>query len=69
MQTTIKNLTRAETEVKQVLKKYRVSLGQIKSRQAFLAWQAMAGIWKNRKLPDAAKWQRKIRKEWERKIL
>lgn len=68
MQTTINNLTRAETEVKQVLKKYRVSLMQIKNRNALIAWQSVAGIWKNRKLPDAAKWQRKIRAQGDKKI-
>ncbi|TSC74578.1 MAG: hypothetical protein G01um101433_1047 [Parcubacteria group bacterium Gr01-1014_33] len=27
-----------------------------------------AGIWKDKKIPDPVKWQREIRKEWERKL-
>lgn len=33
------------------------------------AFEKLRGIWKNKKGPDPVKWQRKIRKEWDRKIL
>ena len=32
------------------------------------AWKAAAGILKGRRIPDPVAWQRKIRKEWERKL-
>jgi hypothetical protein len=69
MTTATKNLIKARTEVQKILKKYRVNLEDIKAQNALAAWKSMAGIWKNKKLPDPVKWQRKIRKEWDRKIL
>ena len=68
MEKLAENLIKAEAEIKQVLKKYRVNLADLKQRKALAAWESMAGIWKGRKLPDAVKWQRKIRKEWDRQI-
>jgi len=32
------------------------------------AWEAIRGIWKGKKTLDAVKWQREIRKEWDRKL-
>lgn len=32
------------------------------------AWEAARGILKRRVIPDPVAWQRKIRKEWERKL-
>ena len=32
------------------------------------AWRGLAGIWKGKKLPNPIQWQRKIRKNWERKL-
>lgn len=38
------------------------------SRADIDAWRAAAGILKGRRIPDPVAWQRKIRKEWERKL-
>lgn len=32
------------------------------------AWRRAAGILKHRRLPDPVVWQRKIRREWERRL-
>jgi len=32
------------------------------------AWLALAGIWRNKKIKDPVRWQRQIRKEWERTL-
>lgn len=37
-------------------------------RIALDAWRRAAGMLKGRTIPDAVVWQRKIRKEWERKL-
>ncbi len=69
MNTTINNLIKARTEVRATLKKYRVSWRDIAKNETLAAWEALGGLWKNKRIPDAAKWQRKIRKEWDRKII
>ena len=38
------------------------------SRVDIVAWKRAAGILKNRSMPNPVAWQRKIRKEWERKL-
>lgn len=45
------------------------SLSPRPKQEVLKAWKRMAGIWKGKKIPDAVKWQRKIRKEWERPII
>lgn len=30
------------------------------------AWEALRGIWQDKKIKDVVAWQKKIRKEWER---
>lgn len=64
-----KNLIQAKSAVTTVLKKYQVSWPEITRNNALLAWQALAGVWKNKRIPDATAWQRKIRREWDRKLL
>ena len=51
------------------LKKYEVIRAEPKQNTALLSWQALAGVWKGKRVPDAAQWQRKIRREWDRHIL
>lgn len=41
---------------------------KVRSRADIHAWRAAAGILKGRRTPDPVAWQRKIRKEWERKL-
>lgn len=38
-----------------------------KTKRDIQAWQAIRGIWKDKKLENPIQWQRKIRQEWERK--
>jgi len=33
------------------------------------AWRAIRGIWKGKRMVNPVAWQRKIRKEWERKLI
>jgi len=33
------------------------------------AWEAIRGIWKSKNIANPVNWQRKIRKEWERKLV
>jgi hypothetical protein len=39
-----------------------------KVKRDLKAWRGLAGVWKEKKLVSPTQWQRKIRKEWERKI-
>jgi hypothetical protein len=39
-----------------------------KVKRDLKAWRGLAGIWKKKKLISPIKWQRKLRKEWEREI-
>lgn len=32
------------------------------------AWETLCGVWKNKKIGDAVKWQKNIREEWDRKL-
>lgn len=32
------------------------------------AWKGLCGIWKEKKIKGVLQWQRKIRKDWERKF-
>lgn len=41
----------------------------VSSRDSLNALHDLKGIIKNRKGPDPVKWQREIRKEWDRKII
>jgi len=65
----IKTASRARSAVKTVLKKYRLSWRQVSQNNALLAWDALGGIWKGKKVPDPSVWQRKIRREWNRDVL
>lgn len=38
------------------------------ARRDIQSWEALAGALKGKKIISAVKWQRKIRKEWERKL-
>lgn len=38
------------------------------ARRDMQSWEALAGILKGERAISAVKWQRKIRKEWERKL-
>jgi len=38
----------------------------LKKQNMLAMWKKMAGILKNRKLPNPIVWQNQIRKEWER---
>lgn len=40
----------------------------VKPADARQQWQKAAGILKGRRIPDPAKWQQEVRKEWERKL-
>lgn len=37
-------------------------------RRDMKAWRALRGIWRGKKIPDPVRWQKKIRKEWERAL-
>jgi hypothetical protein len=39
-----------------------------KVKRDLKAWRGLAGIWKKKKLISPIKWQRRLRKEWEREI-
>lgn len=39
----------------------------ISPRERLLAWESIAGIWKNKK-PDPIKELQKMRREWDRKL-
>lgn len=53
-----------------------VTIPKIKSRQPLRyqikkdskAWEALCGVWKDKKMGDIVKWQKNIRKEWDRKL-
>lgn len=38
------------------------------ARRDMQSWEALAGILKGKKAINAVKWQKEIRKEWERKL-
>jgi hypothetical protein len=57
----------ARNAVEAVLKKYRLTWRQLYQSNILLAWDGMGGIWKNKKVPNASVWQRKIRRELDRK--
>lgn len=38
-----------------------------KTSRDLTAWEAIRGIWKDKKIENPVEWQRKIRKAWERK--
>lgn len=40
----------------------------LKIKRDLKAWEALAGIWKGKKLLNVLRWQRNIRKEWDRKL-
>lgn len=31
-------------------------------------WEALAGIWREKKIKEVLRWQKNIRREWERKL-
>jgi hypothetical protein len=39
-----------------------------KVKRDLKAWRGLAGIWEKKKLVSPIQWQKKLRKEWERKI-
>jgi hypothetical protein len=39
-----------------------------KVKRDLKAWRGLAGIWGKKKLTSPIKWQRRLRKEWERKL-
>lgn len=41
---------------------------QYQAKKDSKAWEALCGIWKDKKIGDVIKWQRSIRKEWDRKL-
>ncbi|OGE81598.1 MAG: hypothetical protein A3H72_02985 [Candidatus Doudnabacteria bacterium RIFCSPLOWO2_02_FULL_48_8] len=55
----IQNLTQAKTAVNSVLKKYRITWHELNQANALLAWRSLGGLWKGKRIPDAAKWQKK----------
>ena len=75
-------LETARKEINKVLRRHRLNwqdvapdtdvgiwkkVSPVSRRVRIELWRKAAGILKNRKMPDPVKWQRKIRKEWERK--
>lgn len=55
-------------EEKLVALKSSVHRQPTRDKSQYKAWQKLRGIWKGRKGPDPARWQKKIRKEWERSL-
>jgi hypothetical protein len=55
----------AKILTKNNIQKFLVS----KVKRDLKAWRGLAGIWKKKKLTSSIKWQRRLRKEWERKLL
>lgn len=58
-----------EEKLNKLLKEKRLSIDELKKLLTTLGdpWEEIRGILKNKKI-DALKYQRKIRREWERKI-
>lgn len=38
------------------------------ARRDMQGWEALSGIWKDKKIENIVMWQKKIRKEWERQL-
>ncbi len=52
------------------LQKSKIALLGIHKKQSrdIAAWEGLRGILRGRRIGDPVKWQRNIRKEWERKL-
>lgn len=55
----------AKITTKNYLRKLLIS----RIKRDLSAWRGLAGIWRDKKITGPIQWQRKIRQEWERKIL
>jgi hypothetical protein len=47
-------------------KLYKQNKQRLVLKRNWNVWEKAAGIWKNKKSPDHLKWQKQIRKEWDR---